>query len=457
MPFIRSISGVRATLENSLPPEIVKLYAEAFAQYLPEGDIIIGRDGRPSGKWIEQTIAEVLKEKGRIVHLLGIVPTPTVQLIVEHTPNAVGGISITASHNPAEWNGMKFMGSDGVFLDEAENQAFWKIADSNGFSKSSNQQGEIHYRTDAIEQHIKRLLELPLFSEETLTKIRSKKYKVVVDAVNASGSIAVPKLLEQLGCNVIRLYCNSSGEFPHTPEPLPQNLSALAEEVRIRNADIGIAVDPDADRLVLVNELGETISEEKTIVFAAQSVLKSINYLSKYSNVIAINLSTSRMIEEIAELNNCKVNRTPVGEVNVVRNLQLNNGIFGGEGSGGVILPACHYGRDSLVGIALLLKLMATEGKILSELSDELPKYEMLKTKINFSGDFDEFSAKLQSKFAGSLITRGDGIRFDIGKSWVHVRRSNTEPIVRIISESATISEAKSLVEQVELLYTNNS
>ncbi|MBS1537803.1 MAG: phosphoglucosamine mutase [Bacteroidetes bacterium] len=457
MPFIRSISGVRATLENSLPPEIVKLYAEAFAQYLPEGDIIIGRDGRPSGKWIEQSIAEVLKEKGRIVHLLGIVPTPTVQLIVEHTPNAVGGISITASHNPAEWNGMKFMGSDGVFLDEEENQAFWKIADSNGFTNLNNQNGEILYRADAIEQHIKRLLELPLFSEETLTKIRSKKYKIVVDAVNASGSIAVPKLLEHLGCNVVRLYCDSSGEFPHTPEPLPQNLSALAEEVRIRNADIGIAVDPDADRLVLVNELGETISEEKTIVFAAQSVLKSINYLSKYSNVIAINLSTSRMIEDIAELHNCKVNRTPVGEVNVVRNLQLNNGIFGGEGSGGVILPACHYGRDSLVGIALLLKLMATEGKILSELSDELPKYEMLKTKINFSGDFDEFSAKLQSKFAGSLITRGDGIRFDIGKSWVHVRRSNTEPIVRIISESATISEAKSLVEQVELLYTNNS
>jgi len=453
MPFIRSISGLRATLDNSLHPEIVKLYADAFEQYLPAGEIIIGRDGRPSGKWIEQIIADTLIEKGRVVHLLGIVPTPTVQLITEHTPNAIGGISITASHNPEEWNGMKFMGSDGVFLDERENQALWEFADSNNFPQKNNQKGEIIHRTDAIEQHIKRLLGTPLFTEELITAIRKKKYKVVVDAVNASGSVAVPQLLEYLGCQVIRLFCDSSGEFPHTPEPLPQHLTTLAEEVCNYNADIGVAVDPDADRLVLVNELGETISEEKTIVLAAQSVLNSIESFAEYSHVIAINLSTSRMIEDVAACYNVTINRTSVGEVNVVRNLQQNNGIFGGEGSGGVILPACHYGRDSLVGIALLLKLMTEVNRPLSELSEALPQYEMLKTKINFSGDFEEFSAKLQLEFVGSRINCGDGVRFDIGKSWVHIRRSNTEPIVRIIAEAGTFSEAEDLIEKVKSIY----
>lgn len=448
MPFIRSISGLRATLDNSLSPETVVLYANAFEQYLPEGEIIIGRDGRPSGKWIEELIADTLSIRGRTVHLLGIVPTPTVQLLVEHTPNAVGGISITASHNPSEWNGMKFMGSDGVFLDAAENREFWKFADGVQSQEKSTQKGEIIHRVDAIEQHIKRLLEIPLFTEETLSSIRSRKYKVVVDAVNASGSVAVPKLLETLGCEVVRLYCDSSGEFPHTPEPLPQNLTALAEAVRLHNADLGIAVDPDADRLVLVNEKGENISEEKTIVLAAQAVLESIDILPEYSRNIAINLSTSRMIEDLASEYGVTVNRTPVGEVNVVRNLQKNNGIFGGEGSGGVILPACHYGRDSLVGIALLLKLMASGNRKLSELEGSLSGYEMLKTKINFSGDFDKFSAKLQSAFTEAEITSGDGVRFDIGKSWVHIRSSNTEPIVRIIAEAATTVEAQALIDR---------
>ncbi len=448
MPFIRSISGLRATLDNSLTPVIVTLYAGAFEQYLPPGEIIVGRDGRPSGKWIEELIARTLSIRGRTVHLLGIVPTPTVQLLVEHTPNAVGGISITASHNPSEWNGMKFMGSDGVFLDAAENQAFWKFADGVQSQEKSTQKGEIIHRVDAIEQHIKRLLDISVFSDETLDAIRKRKYKVVVDAVNASGSVAVPQLLENLGCKVVRLYCDSSGEFPHTPEPLPQNLTALAEAVKVHKADLGIAVDPDADRLVLVNEKGENISEEKTIVLAAQAVLESIDILPEYSRTIAINLSTSRMIEDLASEYGVTVNRTPVGEVNVVRNLQKSNGIFGGEGSGGVILPACHYGRDSLVGIALLLKLMASGSRKLSELEGALPRYEMLKTKINFSGDFEEFSAKLQSSFTEAALTAGDGVRFDIGKSWVHIRSSNTEPIVRIIAEAATVLEAQALIDK---------
>ncbi len=448
MPLIRSISGLRATLDNSLPTETVVLYATAFEQYLPSGEIIIGRDGRPSGKWIEELIAKTLQDRGRTVHLLGIVPTPTVQLIVEHTPNAVGGISITASHNPSEWNGMKFMGGDGVFLDAAENQSFWNIADGNNSIKNNGQKGGIIIKTDGIKQHIKRLLDIPLFSEEILASIRIRKYKVVVDAVNAGGSVAVPQLLEMLGCTVVRLFCDGTGEFPHTPEPLPQNLTALAGAVRIHNADIGIAVDPDADRLVLVNERGDTISEEKTIVLAAQTVLESIDMLPEYSRSIAINLSTSRMIEDLAHEYGVTVNRTPVGEVNVVRNLQAHNGIFGGEGSGGVILPACHYGRDSLVGIALVLKLMASGNRKLSELSDALPSYEMLKTKINFSGDFEEFSGKLQVSFPESTVTLGDGVRFDIGKSWVHIRSSNTEPIVRIIAEAATAGEAELLIER---------
>jgi phosphomannomutase len=455
MSFIRSISGIRATLDNSLSPETVKLYTNAFEQYLPIGEIIIGRDGRPSGKWIEQLIAETLQARGRIVHVLGIVPTPTVQVTVEHSAAAVGGISITASHNPAEWNGMKFMGADGVFLDAAENQRVWTIADRTDIVAHSSPNGQILYSSDAIKQHIKRLLDLPLFSEEVHSAIRKRNYTVVVDAVNASGSVAVPELLEKLGCTVVRLFCDSSGEFPHTPEPLPDNLTALAEAVRNHNADIGIAVDPDADRLVLVNERGETVSEEKTIVLAAQSVLESIGSFPDYSRSISINLSTSRMIEDVAERFGVTVNRTPVGEVNVVRNLQATNGIFGGEGSGGVILPACHYGRDSLVGIALLLKLMATDNRKLSELCDALPYYKMLKTKINFSGNFEEFSAKLQSVFAESIVTLGDGVRFDIGKSWIHIRSSNTEPIVRSIAEASTIVEADELIARAQAVLSN--
>lgn len=446
MPFIRSISGIRATVSDSLPSSLVIRYATAFARYLPEGDIIIGRDGRPSGEWIQGLIADTLAACGRNVHVLGIVPTPTIQLLVEHSPSAAGGISITASHNPSEWNGMKFMYSDGIFLDAEQNYRFWEIADADDSSVPSPEKGRVIMVDDAKERHIENILALPIFTESSLAALRSRKLKVVVDAVNASGSVIVPHLLERLGCEVVPLYCNESGIFPHTPEPIPQNLTQLAVAVREEKADLGIAVDPDADRLVLIDEHGHAIGEEKTIVLAAQSVLENISLFDGYSPDVAVNLSTSRMINDIATRHGGIVWRSAVGEVNVVRAMQAHNCIFGGEGSGGVILPACHYGRDSLVGIALVLHLLASHSATLSALSAAIPPYEMLKTKIDFGGDFGGIAVKLRKHFATATINDSDGVRFDFPGSWVHVRSSNTEPIVRIIAEASTKEQAEELL-----------
>ncbi|MBK9248713.1 MAG: phosphoglucosamine mutase [Ignavibacteria bacterium] len=448
MPFIRSISGIRATVSDSLPSEIVAKYASAFARFLPPGNIIIGRDGRPSGVWIERLIAETLALNGRNVTILGVVPTPTIQLLVEHTSTASGGISITASHNPSEWNGMKFMFSDGVFLDTEQNNHLWEIADASHVSFDQTTTGEISYDNEAIEKHIDTILSLPLFTETILTILKNRKLRVVVDAVNASGSVIVPKLLEGLGCTVIPLFCNESGIFPHTPEPIPQNLTQLAAAVHHEKADLGIAVDPDADRLVLIDEHGHSIGEEKTIVLAAQCVLENHKLFGKYSPDIAVNLSTSRMINDIATRYNATVWRSAVGEVNVVRMMQHHNCIFGGEGSGGVILPSCHYGRDSLVGIALILHLIATNQATLSELSRSIPSYEMIKTRIDFNGDFGALSEILRQNFQEASVNNSDGVRFDFEDSWVHVRASNTEPIVRIIAEATTKERAEYLINQ---------
>ncbi|MFW5702284.1 MAG: phosphoglucosamine mutase, partial [Bacteroidota bacterium] len=409
---------------------------------------IIGRDGRPSGKWIEQIIAGVIAASGRDCELLGIVPTPTVQLAVEHSDSA-GGIAITASHNPTEYNGLKFIGSNGVFLDAAENQNMWQIADSGIFDyASATGAGRIHRAESPDIMHINNILNLPIFeNNDIIEKIRSRRLKVVVDAVNASGSVFMPALLRELGCEVVELYCNLSGHFPHTPEPLPENLGDMARAVIEHRADIGIAVDPDADRLVMIDQNGKPIGEEKTIVIAIDSALAA---LGSNDSTVAVNYSTSRMVDDVAAKYGAKVFRSPVGEINVVRKMKECGAVIGGEGSGGVILPASHYGRDSLVGAALTLALIARRGESLGLIASSYPDYSMIKRKRQFVGEIAPLLKKIELEFSDGQATIDDGIKINFEKSWVQLRASNTEPIVRIIAESPSREETEKLIARAE-------
>ena len=341
MPFINSISGLRATLGDSLLPNVISNYIAAFDKVLPKGKVVVGRDGRPSGKWIEQIVVATFTACGRDTISIGIVPTPTVQLSVESAKDVVAGISITASHNPKEWNGLKFINEEGVFCDLIENSKIWDAEKFGNFNFIQNQEfGEQIYDDSAIDKHIQKVLDIPLIKEGRIDKIISKKYKVVVDAVNASGSVAIPKLLKKLGCEVVELFCNENGLFPHTPEPIPKNLTLLAEEVKKQKADLGIAVDPDADRLVLIDGNGKPIGEEKTIVLAIESVLSNMNlFLSDgFEPIVVVNQSTTKMVEDIASKYNVKVERSSVGEINVVKTMKKrrprNLLIVGGTGSG---------------------------------------------------------------------------------------------------------------------------
>ncbi len=460
MPFIRSISGLRATLGDSLLPAVIADYASGFASYLPDGPIVVGRDGRPSGKWIEQIISGTLNACGREVRLIGISPTPTVQMQVEHS-DAAGGIAITASHNPSQWNGMKFLNADGVFLDKDENEAMWEIVDNKEFQFEDLPNKKLVFDNEAIYKHINLIIENPIFSDtNVLSKIYNGSFKAVVDAVNSSGSVAVPSLLAKLGTESINLFCDGTGIFPHTPEPIPENLNELAKTVKNSNAMIGIAVDPDADRLVLIDENGEAIGEELTIALAVKQVLAHKELFDfKGKPAVVVNHSTTRIVEDIAMEADAVVFRSPVGEINVVRKMKETGAIIGGEGSGGVILPTCHYGRDSLVGIALVMSLLAEENKPLSEIVASLPHYEMIKTKIPFSGDLIPIIEKVKLDFKDYDILEEDGIKLSSGKKWVQLRASNTEPIIRIIAEAPTKQEANDLIASVKeyLLFSSDA
>lgn len=449
MPFIRSISGIRATLGDGLNPSVLSKYISAFVKLQGKGKFIVGRDGRPSGTWIENLVTASILSSGGQVELLGVVPTPTVQLLTEHS-DAVGGISITASHNPGEWNGLKFLGNNGVFLDADQNAKLFSFVDSNDlFFTSSQEFPEYGLNIKATSTHIDSILNLEIFeAKDVVQKIKERNLKVVVDAVNASGSKIVPTLLKILGFEVIELYCNSSGIFPHTPEPIPANLTELQSAVLKHNADLGIAVDPDADRLVLIDENGEPIGEEKTIVLSAETVFKNYEYFKGEKNVV-VNLSTSRMINDLAHEHSFDVFRSPVGEIYVVKKMKEFNSVFGGEGSGGVILPSSHFGRDSLVGIGLISSLLAIEGKSLSELAGRIPKYEIVKSKREFSGEIHDIIEKVKEIFPEADVNMEDGLRLDFEKSWVQVRKSNTEPIIRVISEARSLEESKRLNDQI--------
>lgn len=455
MAFIRSISGVRATLGDDLLPGRVAEYAAAFSTILPEGTIVVGRDGRPSGAWIEHLVCGALAACGRSVVRLGIVPTPTVQLFAEKSGIA-GGIAITASHNPEQWNGLKFLNGRGIFLDADENQQLWDVVDSGAFRLVATQQGgTIADEPSAITTHVQSVLALLAAAsteDALLTTVRSRALRVVVDAVNSSGSVAVPALLSALGCDVVPLYCDGSGIFPHTPEPLPEHLGALAHAVVEHRADIGIAVDPDADRLVLIDERGNAIGEENTIVLSILAVLSNAQLFAPNGKLaVAVNLSTTRAVEDLAAQYGATVYRTPVGEINVVQAMLEHGALIGGEGSGGVIMPQCHAGRDSLVGTALVLLLMAQRAMQLSAIVAELPSYTIVKKKKALQGNPAHVFDALQQRYPDVVSTRADGLKMLFERSWVHLRASNTEPIVRIIAEAPTREQAEQLTEEFML------
>lgn len=452
MPLIYSISGLRATVEDSLTEEIIRKYVQGFCDIIGDGPIVCGSDGRPSGKWIADSVLEAALSAGRDFIYAGVVPTPTVQVLVEET-KAAGGIIITASHNPREWNGLKFLNADGIFLD-SESISSLQIAANKNYEFQGMQRGTSKKVDNAVDIHIEKLLNIGLAKNtDILDKIRNRSLKVVVDAVNSSGSFAVPRLLELLGCEVVRLYCDGKGVFPHTPEPLPANLSDLATSVKLNGAEIGIAVDPDADRLVLIDETGRAIGEENTVVLAAMSAFSFYDHFSEnFAKSAVVNYSTTMAVDDIAMKYGAQVFRSPVGEINVVKKMIRENSVIGGEGSGGVILPECHYGRDSLAGILMVLALMAETGKSLGGLAAELPRYEMIKFKTRFVGNIDDIIGKVAKKYSEYEIASEDGIKVVFPGKWFHLRSSNTEPIIRIIAEAADKADAMELIEEVNHL-----
>jgi phosphomannomutase len=449
MSLIRSISGLRGIVGDGLTPEVVVRYVASFAEYLGGGPIVVGRDGRPSGGWIEEVVVGTLRARGIDAHVLGMAPTPTVQMATEKS-DAWGGISITASHNPSEWNGLKFLNAAGIFLDPEECAAFFAVVDGAADRYAPwDRLGARIEMEGAVRAHVDSTLALPFVDVE---RLRARRFRVVVDAVNASGSVAIPMLLEECGCEVIRLYCDESGLFPHTPEPVPENLVQLAEAVPMHGADLGVAVDPDADRLVLIDEMGKPIGEEYTITQAADFILGWERRMDAARELRAVvNLSTTRAVEDVAARYNAAVLRTPVGEINVARRMKETGAVIGGEGSGGVILPALHYGRDSLAGVVITLQNLLESGGTMSALREALPSYEIVKKKAPLAGGTD-VAALLKSvahRMDGEArATTDDGLKLDFERSWVHLRSSNTEPIIRVIAEAPTRADAEGLAER---------
>lgn len=450
MAIIRSISGLRAQFGSGLTPQLICDYAFAYSKVMPSGKIVIGKDGRLGSAWIERCLIGAFESVGRELIILGMVPTPTVQFFTEKT-DAIGGIVITASHNPQDWCGLKFLDGNGVFLNQSLNEELWKVLDAGNYVYPELVNSKLNFEDNPIKKHIDDVLNLDIIKDnDTINKIKAKKKKVVVDAVNCSGSIIIPELLEMLGYNVVKLFCDGNGVFLHTPEPIPENLEKLSEEVHNNEADFGIAIDPDADRLVIIDENGEPIGEEKTIVLAAKAVFDY--YKNKKELTATVNLSSSRMIEDLAIEYGAKIERSAVGEINVVEKMKLNNSIIGGEGSGGVIFPDSHYGRDSLVGVALLSYVLSNTDLTMSELAESLPSYEIVKTKFTFDKDFVGLVSSVKKEFQGSKFNTEDGIRVDFEKSWVQVRRSNTEPIIRIIAEAKSKDECNELISRISSL-----
>ena len=448
MPLIKSISGIRGTIggkvdENLTPLDVVKFTA-AFGTWLQNNKniksltLVVGRDARISGAMVNSLITATLQGLGINVIDLGLSTTPTVEVMVPEL-NADGGIIITASHNPKQWNALKLLNEKGEFINGKDGSDVLALAESADFDFAQvDDLGSYETRDDAFDIHIQKILDLPMVDAEA---IKAKKYKVVLDAVNSTGGIVIPQLLKKLGCEVVELYCEPNGHFPHNPEPLKEHLGDICELMKTEKADVGIVVDPDVDRLALVDENGELFGEEYTLVAVA-------DYLLKHKKGVAVsNLSSSRALRDVASAHGSEYFASAVGEVNVVNLMKEKNAVIGGEGNGGIIYPDLHYGRDSLVGVALFLTHLAKENKSVSELRATYPTYFMGKNKIELTPDIDVdlLLTKMETVYQNEDISTVDGLKIDFEKNWVHLRKSNTEPIIRIYTEALSQHAADDL------------
>ena len=410
-----------------------------------KGKIVIAQDSRPSGAMFKGVVEDTLSRLGCEIIDCGICPTPTAQLMVKQL-NAKGGIIVTASHNPIEWNALKFVGAEGLFLDSEEHKLLQielaKVRQAAPLN--SERSGQVTHLDDRIERHIENVIALDLVNVEA---IRKRRPKVVIDAINGAGSEALPAFLERIGCEVFPINCDNDGNFVHTPEPLPENLMGLRNEVSRRGADIGIATDPDADRLAVIDEYGKPLVEEYTLVLAAYHALRHAAEGDR--RPIVTNLSSTMALDDLAQRYNRKVLRTPVGEIHVARKMQQIDSLIGGEGNGGVILAESHLGRDSLVASGLILSLLAESGQSIREIANDLPRYEMVKDKINVQGyEPGDILKALAEKYASLSPNLEDGVKISWKDRWVHFRASNTEPIVRIFAEGSSQTVAASLVKE---------
>lgn len=451
MSLIKSISGIRGTIggkvdENLTPIDAVK-FAAAYGYWLKGQSgkahvkVVIGRDARISGEMIQNLVQYTLIGLGIDVVNIGLSTTPTVEVAVP-MEKADGGIILTASHNPKEWNALKLLNNKGEFVSDQDGKAILKIAQENDFSFATvDHLGKLTHDDQYIDLHIEKVLALPLVTAEAIQK---KKFRVVVDAVNSTGGIAIPRLLERLGVEVVKLYCEPNGHFPHNPEPLKEHLGDICKRVVEEKADFGIVVDPDVDRLAFITDKGEMFGEEYTLVACADYVL------GKAKGNVVSNLSSSRALRDIAQKHGVSYSAAAVGEVNVVTEMKRVEAIIGGEGNGGIIYPELHYGRDALVGVALFLSLLAERSGSVQQLRESYPAYFMSKNKIQLTEliNPDQILKAMEQKYAHEQTTTIDGLKIDFSDSWVHLRKSNTEPIIRIYTEAKSQKEADALAHR---------
>ena len=455
MTLIKSISGIRGTIggnvnEGLTPIDTVK-FASAYGTWLKNNNpnqklkVVIGRDARPSGQMVSDLVCSSLIGLGIDVVNLGQSTTPTVEVAVP-LENAHGGIILTASHNPKQWNALKLLNSKGEFISGEEGNTLLEIAETASFNFAEvDDLGTITNDNSYLQKHIDAVLKLPLVNVEA---IKNANFSVVIDAVNSTGGIFIPALLEALGVQkVTKLYCEPNGQFPHNPEPLPEHLTDLASKIKESKADVGFTVDPDVDRLAMVCEDGSMFGEEYTLVAVADYVL------SQTPGATVSNLSSTRALRDVTESKGESYFASAVGEVNVVSLMKQNNAVIGGEGNGGVIYPESHYGRDALVGIALFLSHLALKKCKTSELRDSFPKYCISKNKIQLTPevDVDKILQKIAEKYKNNEVDTTDGVKIYIEKEWVHLRKSNTEPIIRIYAESRSMDAANVLAERLKV------
>ncbi len=454
MSLIKSISGIRGTIggapgEGLSPLDIVKFTA-AYATFIRKTTtktsnvIVVGRDARLSGEMVSGIVVSTLCGMGFDVVNIGLASTPTTEIAVT-AENACGGIIITASHNPVQWNALKLLNENGEFLNDAQGKEVLAIAADDSYSFAPvTELGHEQINTTYNRRHIDSVLALDLVDTKAIAEAN---FTVAVDAVNSVGGVVIPQLLKALGVkNIIELNCEATGKFAHTPEPIPENLTQISDLMKEGRADVGFVVDPDVDRLAIVMENGEMFVEEYTLVAIADYVL------SQTPGSTVSNLSSSRALRDVTERHGCSYSASAVGEVNVTTKMKETGAVIGGEGNGGVIYPASHYGRDALVGVALFLTLLAKSGKKVSELKKTYPAYAIAKNKIELTPDIDvdAILVEVKKRYSNETITDIDGVKIDFADSWVHLRKSNTEPIIRIYSEAATMEAADELANQIK-------